>query len=662
MPCAAVLAIVTSLGSEATTFGRIPAQNTCPSTCPYNPPSSVLNALEPGTDADALMLDIDTVYCACEGQAIEFRRYDVSSTNNDGTDYQTTVRIAKVQAVEIPVFDEPPCPSATEAAATCGTDDLCYFDSECTNTLGTVPLVGCNANDVGLPCRFCGGSGAYSDVPCPDGSLRDERVRPEDLEVPTKGLPPPGVVITIGGASGDGSDGDQSAEGNDGIQIASPPPPNHVLTAWEYSISNLEHTSCGMPDKVSHSINRRITWRGVNNTIVGYSANVQSIVEFMDHEGRGFYLSPTPNQCNATGYGIADPTKNCVFAHGTPRNNWNNEVHSGQTVPVGNPSNMAISLEAYDPFTADYGSELYTFHINSDANRSCANFIDGNEAYNQGRFPGFNIEVEMNKTVFKTYKETFEITDFPYYGDVTHPAHSLALIYFLDTSSPMSFSGGDGGHNAFAEGASFTLPVDIDCNAVPRPSECPFIRLADEVDIYWDLAITASGGSVLGSSSSRVPIRASVPSGTNNPVTQAFGRGCTNQFEQPVGCPANSTDNITAAFANGALYCDPSEPCGGRYIYFSFKPQGADRLVWDPTQEGRGLAKPYVEGRDPLGGFIIPFLDGLPIGTIIGIAVGSLVGLILIITLLVCCICKACSSESDPPKMKSVTEMSNNAA
>ena len=102
--------------------------------------------------------------------------------------------------------------------------------------------------------------------------------------------------------------------------------------------------------------------------------------------------------------------------------------------------------------------------------------------------------------------------------------------------------------------------------------------------------------------------------------------------------------------------------CGGRYIYFSFKPQGADRLVWDPTQEGRGLAKPYVEGRDPLGGFIIPFLDGLPIGAIIGIAVGSLVGFILIVTLLVCCICKACSSQDNPPQMKSVTEMSSNAA
>ena len=51
MPCAAVLAIVTSLGSEATTFGRIPARHV-PIDVIHTIHSSVLNALEPGTDAD----------------------------------------------------------------------------------------------------------------------------------------------------------------------------------------------------------------------------------------------------------------------------------------------------------------------------------------------------------------------------------------------------------------------------------------------------------------------------------------------------------------------------------------------------------------------------------------------------------------------------------
>ena len=428
-------------------------------------------------------------------------------------------------------------------------------------------------------------------------------------EVPTKGLPPPGVVITIGGASGDGSDGDQSAEGNDGIQIASPPPPTTCSRPGSTHL-NLEHTSCGMPDKVSHSINRRITWRGVNNTIVGTG---QRAVDRRVHGSRrrGFtYRHPQPVQRHRLWH--SRPHEELRSRPRHPTQQLEHEVHSGQTVPVGNPSNMAINLEAttHSPPTTAPSCTRSTSTPTPTARAPTSSMATRPTTRGASR-----VQHRGRDEQDRVQDVQGDLRDhrFPLLRRRDAPGSLARAHLLLDTSSPMSFSGGDGGHNAFAEGASFTLPVDIDCNAVPRPSECPFIRLADEVDIYWDLAITASGGSVLGSSSSRVPIRASVPSGTNNPVTQAFGRGCTNQFEQPVGCPANSTDNMTTAFTTGlstatrrshaaAVTCTSPSSLKGR-------PPGLGS-----DAEGRGLAKPYVEGRDPLGGFIIPFLDGLPSG------------------------------------------------
>ena len=184
--------------------------------------------------------------------------------------------------------------------------------------------------------------------------------------------------------------------------------------SWTFEIDDLiqKCPEPGYENKRLEAINRRIVWSGLNNVRVSMLANVQYIYEFMDHEGVGYYHGAEANQCGADGRGVSDPTKNCVFAHNTPGPNWveHDSKKQGQT------GNMAISVEAYKhPFATEYnrapGVDRLT--IEADLNSSCLNFGQSARQYNKGKFPGFKLHVDMDKSQFKTYKETFEITDFP---------------------------------------------------------------------------------------------------------------------------------------------------------------------------------------------------------------------------------------------------------
>ena len=41
------------------------------------------------------------------------------------------------------------------------------------------------------------------------------------------------------------------------------------------------------------------------------------------------------------------------------------------------------------------------------------------------------------------------------------------------------------------------------------------------------------------------------------------------------------------ALSEGQLYCNEEQQCGARYVYYSFHPKGAWKLLWDPTKSGR---------------------------------------------------------------------------
>ena len=174
------------------------------------------------------------------------------------------------------------------------------------------------------------------------------------------------------------------------------------------------------------------------------TANVQYLYEFMDHEGIGYYHSETPNMCDEnTGLGKTDESKNCVFAHTYPSSsNWVTYDNQRQ----GQVGNMAFNVEAYEePFETTFGATTDRLTISADLNMSCQNFINNGATYHNNKFPGFKLHVDMHKDQFATYKETFELTDFPYKGNVSHPAHSIGFVYFFSSSSARVSVGGSAG-------------------------------------------------------------------------------------------------------------------------------------------------------------------------------------------------------------------------
>ena len=518
-------------------------------------------------DNKQLAFDAQTVLCQCQGQAIDFVRH---SATNSNVDFQTKVKMTKVGRVVPPVVEQPPC-SQTAASFVCGQEAQCYLDPECgTPASATLGSLGCNANGVSPYCRFCGGSGAYSANPCPSSESKNG-FRIEQVPVDASPMP-----FNASDASGDDS-----------------------IVMWDFEINDLRQPCGGASstaDFWTDALNRRITWKGLTQE-VSVLGNTQHIVEFMDHEGTGFYLSETANMCDPTTFlGTTDPTKNCVIPHRYPLANW--ATIDGQR--AGRPDNGAVWVETYElPFGVEYGASTTTFKLQTDLTKSCDANSATDAAYHQNRFPTFRLSTTLDSSKFTSYKETFEVENFPYFGPIGDPKHSLAFLFFLDTSSRISFSGGGGSHNPFVQGPSFTVPDDVDCNTVPRPAECPFLLLDDEVELYWDLSLNGIGGPLIapgeagsGAASTameRIPIRASVPEGNVNPGVR-FERECS------VPCPANSTATLATALANGLLYCNPAQKCGARYVYYSFHPRGAYRLVWDPTNLGKAKTLPRVAG------------------------------------------------------------------
>ena len=93
-----------------------------------------------------------------------------------------------------------------------------------------------------------------------------------------------------------------------------------LLVQWDYEVYAIRQ-SCGDSGPTSErwkdNLNRRITWRRSNcASILG---NTQYVVEFMDHEGTGFYLAEDANVCDANGRGLTHPDKNCICALGAGR-------------------------------------------------------------------------------------------------------------------------------------------------------------------------------------------------------------------------------------------------------------------------------------------------------------------------------------------------------
>ena len=329
-------------------------------------------------------------------------------------------------------------------------------------------------------------------------------------------------------------------------------------------------------------------------------------------EGVGYYHAATVNRCDeSTGLGMADPTKNCVFAHNNPQpQNW--ATFEGKA--SGQLGNMAFNVEAYkEPFDTTFGATTDRLTIEADLNASCQNFNTGSETFHRGQFPDYKLHVDMKKDQFANYKETFEIANFPYYGNVSDPKHSVALVYFFSTSSRVSIGGGSGVSAGASRvgGPSVKFTPGLDCSASPKPAGCPFIRLDDEVDIYWQLEMDASGGNL--SEPAKLGVTANIPEGDQNPF-ESISSDCDSK-----ACPVNSTTDIAAAAASkgATLYCKPSQVCGARAVYFSFHPRGAKTIVWDPTVVGlaevpagggnayfgAATAPPAVSGAPPRSGF-----------------------------------------------------------
>ena len=525
-----------------------PVCPTDPGPCPYSPSADAMMILD---DSKRTELDPDVVLCRCQGQGFEFAR---RASNIAHADFATEVRIAKVGRVAPPPYEPPPC-VAEAASWDCGEEARCYFDTRCGNLSGVVEfesaMKGCNAGGYPL-CRFCG---TEPHLPCPEVF---HKVQPEQYE----SIESEAIVLPY--------DANSQGEGD-------------LLVQWDYEVYAIRQ-SCGDSGPTSErwkdNLNRRITWRGASNR-VSILGNTQYVVEFMDHEGTGFYLAEDANVCDANGRGLTHPDKNCIFAHSAPGDNW--YVHNGER--MGSPGNGAVNVETYElPFEAWRNDTHLRFSLVSALNHSCHAdaATDGtHHAYHGGRFPTIRLATELRVDLFSAYKETFEVEDFDYHGNVSDPKHSLAFLFFLDTER-ISFTGGSRSHNPFTQGPSFSLPDDLDCNALPLPRGCPYLLLDDEVMISWDLSLDGYGGPLIAGAAERLPLRASVPEGRDNPAAN-LGRPC----ESP--CPANSTGNFSAALEFSLLYCNRSQLCGARYAYFSFHPRGAQRLVWDPTSFGRSM-------------------------------------------------------------------------
>ena len=151
----------------------------------------------------------------------------------------------------------------------CGEEARCYFDTRCGNLSGVVEfesaMKGCNAGGYPL-CRFCG---TEPHLPCPEVF---HKVQPEQYE----SIESEAIVLPY--------DANSQGEGE-------------LLVQWDYEVYAIRQ-SCGDSGPTSErwkdNLNRRITWRGASNR-VSILGNTQYVVEFMDHEGTGFYLAEDAN-------------------------------------------------------------------------------------------------------------------------------------------------------------------------------------------------------------------------------------------------------------------------------------------------------------------------------------------------------------------------------
>ena len=254
-------------------------------------------------------------------------------------------------------------------------------------------------------------------------------------------------------------------------------------------------------------------------------------------------------------------------------------VYKGQStidgVREGRPDNGAVWVETYElPFGVEYGASTTTFKLQTDLTKSCDAADTSHIPFHKNLFPTFRLSTTLDSSKFTSYKETFEVENFPYFGPVGDPKHSLAFLFFLSTSSRISFSGGGGAHNPFVEGPPSLCSTTSTATLPRRRSarSCCLMKRSDR-----DLSLNGIGGPLIapdepssGASSTameRIPIRASVPEGKWNPGVR-FERECT------VPCPTHSTAPLSTALAKGLLYCNPDQKCGARYVYYTFHPRG----------------------------------------------------------------------------------------
>ena len=169
-----------------------------------------------------------------------------------------------------------------------------------------------------------------------------------------------------------------------------------------------------------------------------------------------------------------------------------------------------------------------------------------------------------------------------------------------------------------AHGPRIKATQGLGCSASPKPAGCPFIRLDDEVDIYWELYVDGSGGNL--SAPTKLPVTANLPEANNNPYNYITS-------ECAKSCPAGSTDDMNAATAsNGTkLYCNPLQACGARVAYFSFHPGGAQKIVWDPTVVGLAEVPPqsYIDASPPTDSAApssVPSLSAVFVSAVIALA------------------------------------------
>ena len=242
-------------------------------------------------------------------------------------------------------------------------------------------------------------------------------------------------------------------------------------------------------------------------------------------------------------------------------------MHNGER--MGSPGNGAVNVETYElPFEASRNGSHLRFSLVSALERSChADHAAGgaHHAYHGGHFPTVRLSTELRAEQFSAYKETFEVEGFDYHGNVSDPKHSLAFLFFLDTER-ISFTGGSRSHNPFTQGRRSRSPTTWTATPCRYREGCPYLLLDDEVMISWDLSLDGYGGLLIAGAAERLPLRASVPEGRDNPAANLDARASRHAPPTPQATSARRSSS--------ACSIATARSCAGRGMRTSRSIQG----------------------------------------------------------------------------------------